>query len=102
MIRDVYPLQLCLPDGRRADLVPGSRPARYTIEGEPCDIDVTIPPDLAAVWFWVGSWLCDGEIRIYTGTFGVVGVFEQARIHLNLRQGYEPPTVQLELFEVAA
>lgn len=96
--RDAWPLTLALPDGRRADLVPGSRPARYAIDDQPCDIDVTIPEDLAAVWFWHGSWLCDGAIRIYTGTFGVAGALEQARIHMRLRAEYEPQPVQMELF----
>lgn len=100
--RDAYPLELALPNGIRAQLVPGSRPPRYTMDGEPTAIDVTIPEDLAAVWFWFGSWLCDGDIRIYTRTFGVAGAIEQARIHMQLRADYEPQPIQLELFEVTA
>jgi hypothetical protein len=102
MTRDAVPLVLNLPDGRRAEYVSGTRPARYTIDGAACDIDVTLPDDLAAVWHWNGSWLCDGEVRIYTGTFGVDGAIAQARRHMALRAGYAPQPVQMELFERAA
>lgn len=102
MKRDCYPLTIALPDGKRAEYVAGSRPPRYTIDGQACAIDVTIPDDLAAVWFWHGTWLCDGEIRIYTGTFGVAGTFEQARIHMQIRREFVRQPIQLKLFEVTA
>jgi hypothetical protein len=65
-----YPLVLHLPNGR-AQLVPGSAEAgrpRYEIDGEPVDVDVTIPPDLAARWFWFGSLL---SLRVPAGTPGI-------------------------------
>lgn len=93
------PLLLCLPGGIRAEYVAGSRPARYEIEGEPCDLDVTIPEDLAG-WTWHGSFLSDGHVGIFTGTFGVSGAIAQARKHMRLRA--DAPLVQLSLFEVAA
>jgi hypothetical protein len=102
-MRDAYPLAIDLPGGRRAEYVSGTRPARYTIDGAPCDLDVTLPADVAAAgWFWSGTWLCDGDIRIYTGTFGVAGVIAQARIHMALQADYAPQPVQLGLFERAA
>lgn len=58
MRRDVFPLEIALPDGKRAQYVAGSRPPHYTVDGEPTDIDVTIPDDLAeAGWYWSGSYL---------------------------------------------
>lgn len=80
------PLVLALPEGK-AELIPGTfesgRP-RYQREGVELDIDVTIPSDLPS-WYWQGSFLrlvtapdaCG--VAIYTGTFGVPGVFTQAR-----------------------
>jgi len=88
MRRDVHPLTIALPDGRCAEYVAGTRPARYTIDGAPCDVDVTIPDDLAATgWYWSGSFLyqpwaerADGPgVGIFTGTFGLPGTFEAAR-----------------------
>jgi hypothetical protein len=32
--------------------------ACYTVNGEPVDLDVTIPEDLAEDWFWSGPCLC--------------------------------------------
>jgi hypothetical protein len=56
--RDTAPLSIALPDGRRAEYVAGTRPARYTIDGALCAIDVTIPDDLVATgWYWSGSFL---------------------------------------------
>lgn len=57
-----YPLQLWLPGEYpncvTADYVPGSSPPAYTIDGEPCAIDVQIPADLlAAGWCWHGATL---------------------------------------------
>jgi hypothetical protein len=87
MRRDVCPLAIALPDGRRAEYIAGTRPAKYTIDGEPCDIDVMIPEDLAATgWYWSGSYLYrpwpsseDGRgVPISTATYGVPGVFEAA------------------------
>lgn len=59
-----YPLVIQLPDignypnSVRAEYVPGSTPPAYTVNGEPCAIDVVIPDDLAAAgWFWGGSCL---------------------------------------------
>lgn len=55
---DAYPLELALPGGIRAQLVPGSRPPRYTINGEPTALDITIPTDLLATgWCWFGTLL---------------------------------------------
>lgn len=88
MRRDCYPLMINLPDGRRAEYVAGSRPARYTIDGELSDIDATIPDDLLATgWYWSGSFLFqpwperpDGPgVAISTGTYGLAETFEMAR-----------------------
>lgn len=81
MRRDCYPIELHLLDGQRAQYVPGSRPARYTVDGQACDIDVTIPDDLAALgWIWHGSTLfqphvgSDGPgVAITTCTYGLPG-----------------------------
>ena len=78
--RQPRPLVVVLPDGQEA--------------GEECD--TTIPEDLAGVWHWHGSFLSDGHVGIFTGTFGVAGAFEQARIHMRLRANAEPQ--QLTLF----
>lgn len=76
--RDCYPVELHLPGGVRAQYVPESRPAQYTVDGEPIAVDVTIPEDLAAAgWCWHGSFLYqpypgreDGPgVAISTGTF---------------------------------
>jgi len=76
------PLEIHLPDGQRALLVPGSRPARYTVNGETTTIEVEIPEDLcAAGWIWSGSFLYqpytdrdDGSgVAIATSTYGVPG-----------------------------
>lgn len=86
--RDAYPLELHLPSGIRAQLVAGSRPPKYTVDGQPIEVDVTIPDDLAAAgWIWHGSFLYqpypgreDGPgVGIATCTFGVEGSFEGAR-----------------------
>lgn len=56
--RDVYPLEIHLPDGTRATALPGVRPPRYVVDGEELAIDVTIPDDLQATgWHWQGSFL---------------------------------------------
>lgn len=81
-----HPLLICLPGGTHADLIPGSRPPRYTVDGATVDLDVTIPADLADTWHWHGSFLSDGQIGIFTGTYGVEGAFEEARIHMGLRR----------------
>jgi hypothetical protein len=55
---NAWPLALALPDGITAEYVPNTRPPRYTIDGEPTTIDVTIPDDLAAAgWIWHGTTL---------------------------------------------
>jgi hypothetical protein len=94
MNRDCCPLTIALPGGVRAEYVAGSRPAKYTIDGAPCEIDVTIPDDLATGWYWSGSFLYqpwperdDGPgVAISTGTYGVPGVFDAAR-RLDARRG---------------
>jgi hypothetical protein len=87
VIRDCYPLEIALPDGKRAEYVQGSRPPRYTVDGEPTAIDVTIPDELAqSGWYWSGSFLyqpwpeprteAQGRgpgVAISTGTFGPPG-----------------------------
>jgi hypothetical protein len=88
--RDTYPLELCLPNEARAQLVPGSAKAgqpRYTLDGAPIEVDVRVPPDLAGRWYWSGTLLveinADGDeqrlLLIDSGTFGVPGVFDAAR-----------------------
>lgn len=81
----VIPLELHLPDGP-ARLIPGSFEQghpRYERDGVALDIDVTIPDDLAASgWIWQGSWLRKPGpvgVTIDTKTFGLPGVFENAR-----------------------
>lgn len=81
----VIPLDLYLPDGV-ARLVPGSfeqGQPRYARDGVALDVDVTIPPDLeASGWIWQGSFLRKPGpvgVAICTQTFGVPGVFENAR-----------------------
>lgn len=71
---NAHPLTIALPGGVVAELIPGSRPARYTVDGEPTALDVTIPDDLAAAgWVWHGSFLAqpwpNASISISTGTF---------------------------------
>ena len=70
-------------------LVPGSLQKgqpQYERDGRILDVDVTIPCDLEPHWFWQGSFLrlrtAPGECgaAICTKTFGLPGVFEQARI----------------------
>ncbi len=57
--RCAAPLALALPGGVTAEHVAGSAPPRYTLDGAPTAIDVTIPNDLAAKdWHWNGSFLC--------------------------------------------
>lgn len=93
------PAALYLPGGHVAPLIPGTRPARY----DGWEGSVEIPEDLTrAGWFWFGSFLSDGEVGIFTGTYGVEGAFEQARIHMRLRAARPPAIVQLRLFEEAA
>lgn len=72
------PLLLCLPGGVEAEYVDG---CYQGWEGS-----VEIPADLKETWFWFGSFLSDGDVGIFTGTFGIPGVFEQARIHMELRR----------------
>lgn len=89
MQRDVYPLVINLPDGRRAELVPGSRPPAYSLPDQAdAGIDPTIPDDLVATgWYWSGSFLyqpwperSDGPGHaISTGTYGLAETFEMAR-----------------------
>lgn len=96
MQRDVCPLVVNLPDGTRAELVPGSRPPAYSLpDRADAGIDVTIPDDLAATgWYWSGSFLyqpwperSDGPgVAISTGTYGVAETFEMARRH-NAKRG---------------
>lgn len=58
MKRHCDPIEIALPDGKRAQYLAGSRPARYTVDDQPAEIDVTIPDDLqAAGWYWSGSFL---------------------------------------------
>ena len=108
--RDAYPLELHLPGGMRAQLVPGSRPPVYTIDGAPTAIDVTIPEELAAAgWCWHGStlfqpWAGAGDgpgVAITTCTFGVAGAFDQARRMLHIRAAFDaaraPAQLVLEL-----
>lgn len=78
-----FPLKIHLPEPGAypqtvyADYVPGSDPPAYTVNGEPCAIDVTIPDDLAAVgYYWHGSLLCrtgDQGGGIATCTYPVPG-----------------------------
>lgn len=91
-----HPARLYLPNGIEAELIPGSQPPRYAGWGG----SVEIPDDLArAGWHWHGTFLSDGEVGIYTGTYGVPGVFEQARIHMGLRETMTiDAPVQLELW----
>lgn len=91
-----HPARLYLPNGIEAELIPGSQPSRYA----GVDVDVTIPDDLArAGWHWHGTFLSDGEVGIYSGTFGVPGVFEEARRHMRLRATVTiDAPVQLELW----
>lgn len=90
---NAVPLLLLLPDGA-ARLIPGSfehGQPRYERDGVALDVDVTLPPELEANWFWDGSFLrlrtepgsCG--VAIFTGTFGVPGVFDQAREQDRLR-----------------
>jgi len=69
-----FPLALALPNGVRAQFVPGlaaSGAPIYEIDGVVTAIDVRIPDDLAANWYWNGSWLAErsGGIQIDTGSF---------------------------------
>lgn len=75
--RRAAPLTLYLPNG-----VVVERNADGGFDG----VDVTIPDDLKGTWFWFGSFLSDGQVGIFTGTFGISGAFAQARIHMGLRQ----------------
>lgn len=85
---NAVPLQLLLPDGP-ATLVPGSFERgvpRYARDGQVLDIDVSIPPDLQARWFWHGSFLRlrvaadECGVAIYTGTFPPPLCFDNARV----------------------
>jgi hypothetical protein len=79
MRRDVWPLAINLPGGKRAEHVPGSRPPRYAVDGVEVELDVEIPDDLLANgWYWSGSFLYhpwpgseNGSpgVAISTGTF---------------------------------
>lgn len=87
MRRDCYPIEIALPDGKRAQYVAGSRPPKYTVDGELTAIDVTIPDELeASGWYWSGSFLYQPwpeprtaeqgrgpGVAISTGTFGPPG-----------------------------
>lgn len=71
MRRDVYPIEIALPDGKRAQYVPESRPARYT------EVVVNIPQHLLAhidrsgdCWLWTG--------RLNDSGYGMAG---QRRVH---------------------
>lgn len=98
MTPPAVPLVLLLPGGKEHALVSGSRPARYV----GTTADVTIPDDLAPLWHWHGTFLSDGQIGIFTGTYGVEGAFEQARIHMRIRAELEaarrPVIEQLSLW----
>ncbi len=91
IVKGAYPWVIDLPGGIRAELA-ASNPPRYAAYGEMTDIDVTIPDDLrAAGWYWNGSFLCWREtpescgIAVATCTFGIPGVFIQAREFERLR-----------------
>jgi hypothetical protein len=89
-----------------AEMVIGSLQAgraRYTINGEPVDLDVTIPADLAASWFWSGPclvWKSSGRvgISIDANTFGVQACFEKARWFEAQERKHEPVIMQMEMF----
>jgi hypothetical protein len=51
------PSKLETPDGTAHAIIGSLQSGRacYTVNGEPVDIDVTIPDDLADTWFWFGS-----------------------------------------------
>lgn len=79
------PLTFSLPDGP-ARLVPGSfekGAPRYERDGQPIDVDVTIPSDLeASGWIWHGSFLRKPGavgIAICTATFPPPRCFDNAR-----------------------
>jgi hypothetical protein len=58
-MRPSAPSTLRTPHGT-AHIVIGSLAAgrpRYQVDGEPVDLNVTIPEDLADDWFWFGSCL---------------------------------------------
>lgn len=125
MQRDVCPLEIHLPDGKRACYIPGTRPPKYMVDGQPTDIDVSIPDDLAALgWIWHGSTLfqphagSDGPgVAITTCTYGFPGYadargtcFDAARTMQRIHVEHEAQRagkvlaeqLELGLFEVAA
>jgi hypothetical protein len=67
------PLPGAYPQTVYAEYVPGSSPPAYTVNGEPCAVEVQIPDDLAALgYFWHGSLLCkpgDQSGGICTATY---------------------------------
>lgn len=87
-----YPVRVLAAPGVYADLViefdaAGRQvvPAhpRYAVDGVLVDIDVTIPPDLAAAgWFWFGATLTQTNGRgVYVGVgSGPPVCYEQARL----------------------
>lgn len=91
---------------RYAEIVIGSLQAgraMYTLDGAPVDIDVTIPEDLAAHWYWHGPILVYRAadrvgLSICADTFGVAGAFEQARWFMAQDQKHAERAVQLAMF----
>lgn len=92
MSSQATPLLLILPTGAHA-LVAGSRPARYVgWQGS-----VEIPEDLVrAGFFWHGSWLTDGTAVLFSGDYGIPGIFDAAR------RARQPAITQLTFFDLAA
>lgn len=94
-----YPLVLCMPGGIQARVriihvvetndkgeqtlaqLVSSPPIYELRDGTTVDADATIPDDLAARWHWQGSFLSDGGIAIFTGTYGLAETFDIARRH---------------------
>jgi hypothetical protein len=94
-----YPMLLCLPGGIQARVriihvvetndkgeqmltqLVSAPPAYELRDGTTVDADVTIPDDLAGRWRWQGSFLSDGGVAIFTGTYGLAETFAIARRH---------------------
>lgn len=90
-----YPLCLNLPHGD-ALLIPGSAERgqpQYERDGLPLVVDVTIPDDLAPLFYWWGSFLAltQGSVMIATITYppngedGRATCYDQARKYLERR-----------------
>jgi hypothetical protein len=100
------PSRLRTPHGE-AHIVIGSLQAgkaRYQVNGEPIDLDVTIPDDLAAYWYWFGPFLTRDTppgtpgLSICANTYPPPRCFELAREWLRREQAQEPEVVQEKMF----